>query len=203
MAETTTSNTLKPEEMREYIKSAVNKLGPKFSKEEKKEHGRLLVKIFEQGMSPKEAMNISDEEIAQLYSFAFHKFSTKKYEEARELFKMLLSLEPFNKYFSTALGVCHHKLKDFEYALHCYMLGFLLDPNNPVNLFYAYDCYLNLKDEVPAAIMLSNVIARAGDQPAYAQIKKHAEMLLEPLQQKIIQNQIASGKISPDKEQVL
>lgn len=180
---------LPPDEIRKYIKSAVNTLGPTFSKEEKKEHGKLLIKIFEKGMSPKEAMKISDEEIAQIYSFAYHKFSTGNYEDARELFKMLFSLEPFNSEFATALGVCHHKLKKYEYALQCYMLNATLAPTDPVALFYAYDCYLNLKDDISAGIMLCNVVARAGDQPAYAHIKKDAQMRLDLLQQKILEEQ--------------
>lgn len=178
-----------PEEIRACIKSAVNKLGPNFSKDEKKEHAKLLVQIFEKGMSPKKAMGISDEEVAQIYSFAYHQFAAKKYEDARELFKILFSLEPFNSDFATALGVCHHRLKDYEYALQCYMLNAALSPKDPVALFYAYDCYMNLKDDVPAGIMLCNVIARAGDQPAYAQLKKDAQARLDQLQQKILEGQ--------------
>lgn len=179
--------TLGPDEMRKYIKSVIGKMGPEFSNEEKKEHGKLLVKIFEQGMSPKEAMKISDEEIAEIYSFAYHQFSKEKYEDARELFKMLLSLEPFNSDFATALGVCHHRLKNYEFALQCYMLNFALSPTDPVALFYAYDCFMNLNQPIPAAVMLSNVIARCGDNKTYEKIKNDAQKLLEPLEKKIVE----------------
>lgn len=188
--ENPTPELISKEEVRSYIKSAVNKLGPEFSKEEKKEHAQLLVKIFEQGLSPKEAMKISDEEMSQIYSFAFHKFSAGNYEDARELFKMLLSLEPFNSEFATALGVCHHRLKNYELALQCYMLNSVLAPQDPVGLFYAYDCFMNLNNEIAAAIMLSNVIARAGDQPMYTKIKTDAQSLLERLEKKIVYQEV-------------
>lgn len=186
-------NSLTPDDMRSYIKSAVKKLGPNFSKEDKINHGKLLIKIFEKGMSPKEAMEISDEEIAQIYSFAYHQFSIEKYEDARELFKMLLTLDPFNSEFATALGVCHHRLKDYEFAIQSYMLNSILTKSNPVALFYAYDCYMKLNQEVEAGVMLCNVISRAGDQEAYAQIKKDAETLLDKLERKILIRQADEG----------
>lgn len=180
---------LSKDELHQHIKSAVSKLGPNVSKEEKIEHGKILVKIFEKGMLPKEAMNISDEEIAQLYSFAYHQFSEGKYEDARELFKMMLSLEPLNPDFATALGVCHHRLKDFEYALQCYMLATMAAPDNPVPLFYAYDCFMNLNDEVCAGIMLCNVIAKAGNETKYEHIKSDAQIRLDQLQKKLVEDQ--------------
>lgn len=184
-------------DIKSYIKSIVSHLGPTFSKEQKKEHANLLLKIFEKGMSPKQAMEIKDEEIAQIYSFAYHQFAGGKFTEARELFKMLLTLDPFNSEFATALGVCHHRLKDYTFALQCYMLNAMLAPKDPVALFYAYDCYMNLKEETLAGIMLCNVIARAGDQVAYAQIKKTAQALLEKIQDKILDAPIdAIGKSS-------
>jgi len=130
-------------------------------------------------------MNISDEELAQIYSFAYHHFGSGKYREAREMFKMMLMLDPINTDFATSLGICHHRLKDYEYALTCYMLGAFLEPTNPVCLFYAYDCYVNLKNDTCAAVMLGNVIARAGDQAPYAHIKNDAQIRLDALLKKI------------------
>jgi type III secretion system low calcium response chaperone LcrH/SycD len=144
-------------------------------------------------MSPREAMEITDEQMMQLYSYAYHLFSTAKYEEARELFKMMLNLDPLNTDFATALGVCHHRLKSYDNAITSYMLAAFLDEDNPVPLFYAYDCYMNLKQDIPACMMLSNVVARAADQTAYAQVKQDAQMRLEQLQAKILEDQAAQN----------
>ena len=180
------------ETLHEYIKLAVNKMGPEFTKEQKKEHAKLLVKIFEKGMSPREAMEISDAELAEIYSFAYHKFSSGNYAEAKDLFKIMFSLDPLNSDFATALGVCFHKLKEYDQAINCYMMGDLLEPESPVCLFYAYDCYMNLQNEVCAGIMLCNVIAKAGDQPAYTHIKEDAQMRLDLLQKKIVDDQAST-----------
>jgi type III secretion system low calcium response chaperone LcrH/SycD len=188
-----TEEDITPDKIHGYIKEAVKKLGPEFSKEEKIEHGKLLVKIFEKGMTPKEAMQISDEEVAQIYSFAYNQFTLGKFEDARELFKMLLTLE-LNGDFATALGICHHRLKDYEYAIHCYMLASFLDSTNPVPLFYAYDCFMNLNDEFSAGVMLCNVITKAEGQPNYENIKNDAQMRYDQLQKKIIENQVDAKK---------
>lgn len=189
MANEETPVKIAQEEIREYIKETVNKLGPQIPKEQKKEVAKLFVKIFEQGVPPKNAMGISDEELTQLYSFAYHQFTGEKYEDARELFKFLLTLDPANHSYATCLGVCHHRLKNYEFALQAYMLAAFLDRTDPLPLFYAYDCFQHLNDEASAAAMLCNVIARAGDNKVYETIKKNSEILLERLEQKLINDQ--------------
>jgi type III secretion system low calcium response chaperone LcrH/SycD len=184
------------EELHQHIKSAVNKLGPNFTKEQKIEYAKILVKIFEKGMQPKEALNITDNEMAQIYSFAFHEFSAGKFAEARELFKMLYTLEPSNADFAIALGICHHRLKDFDYALQLYMVATLLDPETPVPLFYAYDCFMQTGNEMGAGMMLCNVIKKASADPKYARIKMDAQLRLELLESKINQELAAKKEKS-------
>jgi len=187
--EPNSSHGVSKEQTREYIKEAVGKLGPQVPKEQKKDVAKLFVKIFEQGEAPKKAMGIPDEELAQLFSFAYHQFISEKYENARELFKLLLTLDPANHSYATCLGVCHHRLKDYEFALHAYMLAAFLAPKDPLPLFYAYDCFHNLNDEANAGSMLCNVIVRAGDNKIYETIKKNAEVLLERTEQRLINEQ--------------
>lgn len=176
-----------PESVRRMIKTTVSKMGPNFTVEQKKEHAKLLVKIFEKGMSPKEAMQVSDLEMSQIYSFAYSKFNAGQYAEACELFKLLLVLEPLEGGFATSLGVCHHRLGRYQYALPAYMLAAALNPTDPVPLFYAYHCFLNLEEKASACIMLCNVISRAGDQPKYATIKERAKLILETLEKELVQ----------------
>lgn len=171
--------------VRQLIKDTVLKMGPTVPKEQKLELAKVLTKVFEQGMSPREAMKISETELAQLYSYAYQMFTTGKYLEARELFKMLLTLEPGEAGFALSLGACHHHLGHYEHALDAYMLASALTPADPIPLFYAYGCYLNLKDLPAAGVMLSNVVAKAGDTPQYAKLKERAVMLLEGLEKQL------------------
>jgi type III secretion system low calcium response chaperone LcrH/SycD len=174
-----------PDLVRQVIKSALIKMGDQATKEQKVELAKMLTLVFEQGKTPREAMKITEVELSHLYSAAFQLFSSGKFVEAREMFKMLITLEPYEPGFSVSLGACHHHLKDYEYALQAYLLASKLAPEDPVPLFYAYDCYKTLKDIPAAAIMLSNVVAKAGDNPVYAKVKERAAILLDELEKEI------------------
>lgn len=182
------SNTsITPEFVKDLIKSIVLKSGPNVAKETKKSIYKTLVDIYVNGKSPKEAMNIKEEELRELYHYGHYLFNSGKYEEAREVFKWLYSIEVGNGDFATSIGVCHHRLKDYDNAITCYMCGAMLKPKDPVPFFYCYDCYLNLGMPDAAAIMLANVIERAGNQPEYAKIKQKAELLFEPLKKQVLE----------------
>lgn len=174
------------ETVRKAIKATVSKMGPNVSKEEKIEQAKVLAKIFEQGMSPKEAMDISDEDIANLYQASFYYFETGKFRDACELFKFLCILDPMESEFSTALGTCYHRMKEYDNAIRSYMQSAFINPRDPVPLFYCFDCYLNLKDPVSAGIMLCNVIARAGDDPKYAKIKEKASLMMPAIEKEVM-----------------
>ena len=97
MEEKKETEQLTPELIRQLIKGAVSKLGPNFTKEQKIAHAKMLVKVFEQGLVPQEAMKISDLEISEMYSFAYQLFNAGQFPQALELFKMLLVLETLEK----------------------------------------------------------------------------------------------------------
>lgn len=175
--------------IRKLIKSVVSKMGPKYTAEEKKEHAKLLLKIFEKGLEPYEAMKLSEQDMAQIYLFSYRLFNTGKFVEACEVFKMLTTLAPMEPGFVISLGVCYHKLKEYEKAIRSYLMGAFIDTEDPTALFYAYDCYMNLNDKICAGIMLSNALARCGDNPKYARLKERTSGLLEVLEKEIAEQQ--------------
>lgn len=172
-------------DLKTIVKMAVSKMGPQYTKEEKIAQAKIMLKVFEQGIPPRDAMNIPEEEIARMYSFAYSLFNTGQYANARELFKMLIMFDPFNQGFASALGVCHHRLQDYKNGARCYMLAAALDDTDPLPLFYAYDCFDNLKEKTSAAVMLCNVIARAADNPKFAKLKERAQLLLTALDKQL------------------
>lgn len=176
---------LTPELIRELIKSVISTMGPQYTAEEKKEHAKLLLKIFEKGMDPYQALKLSQEDIGYLYLVAYRLFNAGKYKEACEAFKMLTFLVPSNAGYYTSLGVCYHKMNQHEAATKCYLGASCADLTDPVPLFYCYDCYLNMKDIISAGIVLSNAVARCGDNPRYAKLKGRASLLLEGIKKEI------------------
>lgn len=170
-------------DVREMIKTTVKKLGSQANTEEKKEQAKALVKIFEKGMSPMQALNFTTQEVSVIYSYAFHLFNSGKIEEARELFKILYLLNPQEPGLATALGVCHHRLNAYDHALTCYMAEAHLNPLDPVPLFYAYDIYMKQNEKAAAKLMLYNVIGRGKDNGLYTKMCQKAELLLDALEQ--------------------
>lgn len=179
------------------IKEVINKVTPNATTEEKKERAQNLMKIFEKGMDPKELMGLSDTEVASIYSFAYSKLIKGKYEEAKELFKFLWSLEPNNYDFVISIGVCYHRLKDYAMASVYYMLADSIEPKDPLPYFYMYDCFMNLKHVESACIVLQAVIAKAGDRPEYIMMVERAKLLLESAEHQAL---LERGDIKPDKE---
>lgn len=181
-----TNESQASEILRQMIKDTVIKMGPNFTKEEKQAQAKMLVKVFEQGMAPKDVLNFSKADMTQIYSFAYSLFSGGKYAQACEMFKMLMVLDPYQIDFVKALGVCYHRMKNYKFALNAYSLNSVLAPDDPVPLFYAYDCYKNLNEPIACGMMLCKLIKVAGDKPEYAKLKERAEMLLGVLEKEIV-----------------
>lgn len=164
--------------LREMIKDVVSKMGPDVSAEEKKEHAKVLIKIFEKDMRPKQAMNVSDKEISVIYSYAYQLFNSGKYLEACELFKMLFILNPEEGGFASGLAACYHKMQDYETALAFYMMHAQISPFDPVPLFYCYDCLMRMNNFEGAYLTLRAVIGRAKAKPEYEKLQAKAEAFL-------------------------
>lgn len=190
-------DALPPDVMRELIKLVVNENMADATKDKKKEQAKLLSKVFEKGMSPREALGMTDAQFAELYSYAYYLFGQKKYNESKELFKFLSTLDPKNTDFFISIGVCYHQLKDYEGALTFYLMANGLNAEDPLPSFYAYDCYMNLKLALFAGLSLCDAIGRCGDLPKYAKLKQRAEFLLQTPQQTFA---VESGVI-PKKEE--
>lgn len=173
------------EELRTLIKTCVSKCPIPLAKEEKIRQAKLLLKAIEQKIPPKELLKISDKEIALLYSYAHTLYMGGQYDKACELFKMLTILEPEQPDFATAVGVCHQRMKSYLNAVYAYMYSFTLQPGNPIPLFYAYECFMQLNDLASAGMAIGGVVARAADDPKYAKLKARAELLYSQLENRL------------------
>lgn len=178
-------DAMESDEVREKIMKVVNAHGGAMTKEQKKDYAKFLYKIFNEGMSPKEAMGIPEAQIAIIARNAYNFFVSGHYREASDLFEILQTLEPTKAFFAISLGVCYHRMKNFEKALTNYIKATVFDVKDPVPFFYAYDCCLNLKNEILALMMIRNAIARAGDEPKYAMLKQKAALIEQELDKKV------------------
>lgn len=170
---------------REIIKKTIDDMGNAHSEEVKKAVEKLALDIYEKGMLPKDAMGLSDDMIEGLYTFGHRLYTTGKYDQAAQLFRLLIMLDSTQARFMMGLAACLHMKKDFESAATAYLLCGILDPRNPLPHYHAADCYMEMNQPGLAIQSLECSIACAGNRPEFAAIKDRSQVMINGLREKI------------------
>lgn len=157
------------------IEKTMDKLSGQLKEREKPAVEKMLRKVFIDGKTPKEAIGLTEKELETMYSYGYNLFTHGKFKDARLMMEHLLSLDPQERY-ALGCGASFHQLKDYERAAGYYLLAFQLskEEQNPLPLYYAYDCFKNLNELRSAALMLEYTIGAAGDKPEHAILKERA-----------------------------
>lgn len=150
---------------------------------EKKKKLKQFAADLTEGKSPKEAMGLSDDYVEGMYSFAYRLYGMGKYDQALQLFRLMVMLNPMEQRYLLGLAACFHMLKDYENASSSYMLCSILDPKDPLPYYHVSDCFLQLGDYPMAYDVLNLCISNATGKPDYETIKNRAEVSLEVLKQ--------------------
>ena len=172
------------EKRRELIKTSLKNLDVKLSKEKKNDLGKVLVKIFEEGLSPKDAIKLPPIEFEKIQLAAYSLYDKGNFKQAFSFYKVLNGLDPTNLEILMGLAACYHQLKSYKEALTYYITAGLLLKNDPTPYFYAYDCMINLNSDLMASNMLETAISLAEDNPKYALIKERSKLLIQALKTK-------------------
>jgi len=170
-----------PENIKAMVKLAIAKLGPQFSKEEKLNQAKAMMEMLQKGVTMRKAMGISDEEFEAMYKYCYSLFAKAQFKEARELFNYMVILQPTQPNLAICLGVCHHKLGDYRYAASSYCMAYSMNPEDPLPLFYCYDCFMKLNEPGSAMASLVGAIDTADDREEFKAIKERASLMLEAL----------------------
>ncbi len=171
--------------LEQFVYDIINKQDLKVSDEEKKKTVELIVKIFEQGIQPKEALNLGDDIIEHMYNYGYRLYNNGNYENARNVFLALTVLVPPESRFWLALAASYHRLKDYANAIDTYAHYANEEKHNPLPFYFLYDCYYQIGNVGDAEICLMEVIYRCGDNPLYAKIKQRSILMLENLRNEI------------------
>jgi type III secretion system low calcium response chaperone LcrH/SycD len=147
--------------------------------------GDITNKMMKQGMSPKEAMGISNSYLENLYAQAYRLYNTGKYAEAVHLFRMLIMFNAMEPKYMLGLAASFHMLKEYVSAIQTYTMCSALDPQNPIPHYHSSDCFIQMKEYLSAMLCLELAIERAGDREEYAKMKERAQLSLESLKQQI------------------
>lgn len=163
------------------VDEAVSSHAPDLTEEQRAKLHNIGVKIFEGGMIPKDAMQLSDETVEAMYAHGYRLYQGAKYGDAGHIFRMLAVLDPTQSKYYLGMGACLHRLKQYEPATFMYELAAALDKTDPMPLYYASDCRTNMGHEQIAMDHLKNVIERSKGREEYALIADRAKMTLDSL----------------------
>ena len=148
--------------------------------------GDVANKMLEQGMSPKEAMGLSNSYLENVYAQAYRLYNTGKYAEAAHLFRILIMFNAMEPKYMLGLAACFHMLKEYVNAIQTYTMCSALDPHNPIPHYHSSDCFIQMKEYLSAMLCLELAIERAGDKPEYAKMKERAQLSLESLKKQVV-----------------
>jgi len=155
---------------------------------------QLTTDLYDKKMLPKDAMGLSDEMIEGMYSFGYRLYNTGKYEQAVQLFRLLVMFDPSQPKYSMGLGACFHMMKDYENATTTYVLCSIIDGENPLPHYHASDCYVHLNQPENAIIALDISIDRCGERPEYRLIKERAQLSRDALKEQLKEKTMNSEK---------
>jgi len=138
-------------------------------------------KLLEEGVLLKDIMGISDDTMNELYSIAYYLFQSGQYMKAGDIFKNLMMLDTSSYRYALGMGACLEKLGDSFSAIKAYTLAYINNSTNPIPLYHAAECCMTINNKQGASDYLKQVIAVAGNNKKYQELKNKAEILEENL----------------------
>lgn len=172
------------------VKKATAELGSKLSKDTigrapSENLEKAAQQVLQKGLMPKDTMGLSDQMVEGIYAQAYRLYQTGRYNDAIQMFRLLIMINSTESKYSLGLAACFHMLKEYKNAADTYTVCGIIDPENPIPHYHASDCYLQMKDNVSAIIALEIAVKRAGDKPEFKTLKDRALLTIESLKKEI------------------
>jgi len=181
----TIEELMKPENLSQFVDEAAKKNKLKISNEEKADIINKLTETVSNGVPAGKVFNLSKEQIVQIYTFAMKELKAGHFNNACELFKILVTLMPDELSFYIGLGVCHQRMKRYDEAICVFITASVRDETNPIALYYAYDCLMKKGNVIGAQAILNEVIRISKGQPIYKHIEEKSKLLLASVEKDV------------------
>lgn len=146
----------------------------------------IASKMMKQGLTGKDAAEMSPKMLENIYSQAYRLYNTGKYVEASHLFRILILMNGMEPKYMLGFAACFHMLKDYQNAVQFYTLCSAIDPVSPLPHYHASDCFIQMKDYISAMIALEMTLERAKDQKKFAELKERSLLSLESLKKQLM-----------------
>lgn len=133
----------------------------------------------------KKALNLSDEAVEGMYAQAYRFYEQAKYEDAYEIFRLLVMIDGTEMKYVMGLASCLHMLKEYSAAAQIYTMCSMIDAKDPKPHYHVADCHIKMGDKFSAMVSLEMAINRAGTSE-YAQLKERAALALAALNKEMM-----------------
>lgn len=163
------------------IKNAAESVGSNAKKLSAEEYEKVARSAFSKSVSIKSIVGVEDKKVEAIYAQAYLLYNTGRYQDATELFRILITMDSSDVRFYAGFAACLHMLKAYDGAVGAYTLYAMMDPNNPVPHFHLSDCHLQREDFYSARAALTTAIQLAGENVEYKTIKERCQITLEGL----------------------
>lgn len=167
------------------IKKAIQATGEVIQKVHGEGFNKLTNKAIKNSGLIKDIIGLSDESSESIYSQAYLLYNTGKYNDAAELFRLLIMLNATEPKYIMGLAACFHMMKEYEGAASAYSLVSIVDPENPIPYFHSSDCYIQMGDGGSAIVSLEMAVQKAGNKPEFAMLKERAQITLQALKKEV------------------
>lgn len=167
--------------LKETVREITEKMKLEFPQENSEKHAEVIINLIEKGKLPFESMGFDVRFIGMLYAYAYKLFLAGKFSDAEQVYRLLMYLNPVDARYPHALAATLHKEKKFQESLSNYIVAAYLSPEDPMPLYHASDCCIQLNDPFSALTMLSMAVDRAGDKKEFSLLKQRAELSMDSL----------------------
>lgn len=117
-----------------------------------------------------------------IYLVAYNHYNAGKYEDAEKVFRLLTTLNHFERKYWKGLGAARESMKQFEPALQCYGYLGMMDVNDPYPAFKAAQCLLALGRAKEGESGLIAAVFNSANKEEHAELHAQAKGLLELIQ---------------------
>lgn len=170
------------------VKKAVGEIGTGIKEGKKEQMQATIQQSTRKGVSPKDALGLTDAMVEGIYGQAYRLYNTGKFRDASQLFRMLIMINSTEPKYVMGLAACFHMLKEYKNAANTYAILGVIDSESPISFYHASDCYIQMKDPYSAIMVLEMAVKRAGEKPEFHTLKDRALLTIESLKKEIATN---------------
>lgn len=139
-----------------------------------------------QGHSLGDVLCLKKSHEESIYGAGYRLYESGNIRDSVKVFRFLGLLDPLNKKYLFALGVCEKALGQYRAAIDLFSLSALLDINDQRSFFQIGQCYLSLKELDKAHSAFRTVIHFEGKHSeCNSDLKRRAEKMREECEKRL------------------